>query len=68
MFSEKLDYLMNLTNTTNSNLANSVSLDPSYISRLRSGARTPVKDALYLESMADFFLNILKKIIKKKIY
>ena len=38
-FSEKLDYLMKVTNTTNSALASSTSLDASYISRLRRGVR-----------------------------
>lgn len=66
MFSQKLDYLIKLTNTTNSGLAHSVSLDPSYISRLRSGVRTPVKDALYLEAMADFFSKHIKEDYQKK--
>ena len=38
-FSEKLNFLLNLTNTPNNMLAKHLSLDPSYISRLRRGDR-----------------------------
>ena len=38
-FSERLDFLMNITNTTNSALARALSFDASYISRIRSGKR-----------------------------
>ncbi len=52
MFGRKLDLLMNLTATSNSSLARGVSLDPSYISRLRRGERVPSKNAQYLEAVA----------------
>ena len=54
-FSEKLDYLMNLTKTTNSSLALHTSLDPSYISRLRNGKRKPAKNENYVGKMAVYF-------------
>ena len=38
-FSERLDFLMSLTNTTNSALARELSFDASYISRIRNGKR-----------------------------
>lgn len=56
--SQKLDALMGITNTTNSMLARYVSLDPSYISRLRSGARMFIKKETreeYFQSMATYF-------------
>ncbi len=54
-FCEKLDFLMNISNTTNSHLAASVNLDPSHISRLRRGKRRQLKDKNSLFMMADFF-------------
>lgn len=38
-FSERLDFLMSVTNTTNSALARELSFDASYISRIRNGKR-----------------------------
>lgn len=46
---------MKLTNTTNSTLARATSLDASFISRLRSGAREPSKKQNYISSIALFF-------------
>ena len=54
-FSEKLDFLMKVTNTTNSALASSTSLDASYISRLRRGVRNLPKNENYVPLMADYF-------------
>ena len=54
-FFQKLDFLMNLTNTSNSALARYISLDPSHVSRLRSGGRNLAKNADYLPLMADYF-------------
>lgn len=54
-FAEKLDLLMNITNTTNSLLARQISLDASAISRLRRGIRTPSRNVTYLEPMAKYF-------------
>ncbi len=52
---KKLDFLMNITKTSNSSLALYTSLDPSYISRLRRGERKLIKDADYLKKMAVYF-------------
>lgn len=54
-FSEKLDFLMNITKTTNSALARFVALDASYISRLRSGKRLRPKDDGFIRSMGTYF-------------
>ncbi|WP_312832788.1 hypothetical protein [Sedimentibacter saalensis] len=54
-FSEKLDFLMNITNTSNSALGHKVKLDPSYISRLRKGKRNATKDETVITKMADYF-------------
>lgn len=54
-FAEKLDLLMNVTNTSNSMLARSISMDPSFISRLRRGTRTPARNVNYILAMAEYF-------------
>ena len=54
-FCEKLDFLMNLTKTTNSALSFYISLDASYVSRLRSGKRVPAKNVAYLKKIASYF-------------
>lgn len=54
-FSEKLDFLMKLTNTSNSALAQHVRLDASHISRLRRGKRNALKDEACILSMATYF-------------
>ncbi len=55
LFYEKLDFLMQLTNTTNSSLSMHTSLDPSFISRLRRGRRNPAKNEAYIKNMAKYF-------------
>ncbi len=54
-FYEKLDFLMNILNTTNSALSLYVNLDASHISRLRRGKRSAVKDENSLRLMAEYF-------------
>lgn len=54
-FSEKLDFLMNVTNTTNSSLALHIAVDASLISRFRRGERKPSKNENYLRTMASYF-------------
>ena len=60
-FSEKLNFLLNLTNTPNNMLAKHLSLDPSYISRLRRGERS-VPHADYLRSIASFCQTVYRRI------
>lgn len=54
-FGEKLNVLMNITNTSNVSLARSVSLDASFVSRLRRGVRTPAKNENYIMAMSAYF-------------
>ena len=56
-FSEKLDFLMKVTSTSNSALASATLLDASYISRLRRGVRNLPKHENYVPLMADYFAN-----------
>lgn len=57
-FAEKLDLLMNITRTTNSLLAHNISLDASFISRLRRGVRTPAESAGYIPAMARYLARL----------
>ncbi len=54
-FSHKLDFLMNITRTSNSALSLHTSLDASHISRLRRGERKLPKKANYIRTMAAYF-------------
>lgn len=64
-FANKLDLLMDLTKTSNSQLARSVSLDASFISRLRHGVRIPVKHSGYITAMARYFARSLNSDYQK---
>lgn len=55
LFYLKLNFLMELTNTSNSQLAKHLSLDPSYISRIRRGERNMPKYEQYAYVLAAFF-------------
>ncbi len=67
MFSEKLDLLMKLTGTTNSALARNVALDPSYISRLRRGERTPSRHAHYARAMASYLASSVSEEYQREV-
>jgi len=54
-FYEKLDFLMKITNTTNSALSLNINIDASHISRLRRGKRNAPKDEACIRAMADYF-------------
>lgn len=66
-FSEKLDFLMNITKTSNSSLAIAANVDPSYISRLRTGKRLMPKDDHIIQSMSVFLARQFKEDIQKKV-
>lgn len=57
-FTEKLDFLIRTFNTNNSKLARAINVDPSLISKWRSGTRTLSPNSPYIELLADYFLNI----------
>lgn len=65
MLSEKLDFLMKITNISNSTLGKYLSFDPSYISRIRSGKRGLPKHQPFIEPVADFFSRNLKEDYQK---
>ncbi len=55
VFAEKLKLIMQLTSTTNSRLAAAINVDPSLVSRLRSGDRFISSKSDYLSLMAEYF-------------
>lgn len=65
-FADKLDFLMTVTQTSNSALAGRVSLDASYISRLRNGKRHMPKDPDVIQSMAESLARRCGKDYQKK--
>lgn len=65
-FHEKLDFLMNITGTNNSALAQAAFLDASYISRLRRGERKPAENAAYIKNIAAYLTRQCTKEYQKK--
>ena len=60
MLAEKLDFLLKLTDTSNSALGRALGFDPSYISRMRSGKRGLPRDRFFLEPAAAYFAQELR--------
>ena len=54
-FSDKFDFLMKITGTKNSAIAKQLSLDPSYISRIRRGERSLAKNEDYVKNISGYF-------------
>ena len=67
MFSEKLNFLMEITNVQNNKLATAVKVDASHISRLRHGTRRLPKNQTYLLPMALYFSRQINLDYQKKI-
>lgn len=61
LFSDKLEFLLDMTSTSNAQLARIINVDPSMISRLRKGRRGIPHDNSYIEAMADYFSKQLTK-------
>ncbi len=59
-FARRLSLLMNVLNITNNALAKALSVDPSLVSRWRSGSRTPAKDSHYIEMIASYVVDHAK--------
>lgn len=57
-FSDKLNYLLNLYKINNAKLARAINVDPSLISRWKSGIRVPPQNSNYLTDIAKYFLTL----------
>ena len=67
MFSEKLNFLISIIGISGGELATAISLDPSYISRLRHGKRALPKEHLFMEPIALYFATHIKNDYQKKL-
>ena len=63
---ERLDQIMNLTSLSNVRLSQMLHLDPSLISRYRSGVRTPVTNAAIAENLSGILYERLIREHKEK--
>lgn len=61
MFAERFDTLMNIAEVSNSQLGRKINLNPSYIGRLRSGARPLPKKHEYLAPICQYLARQIKK-------
>ncbi len=61
MIAKRLDYLMNLTHTKNTELARALAFDASYISRIRCGMRGLPRHKEFIEPASQFFARRLKE-------
>lgn len=55
LFGEKIHLLMKMSNTTNAKLANALGIDPSLVSRWRTGSREPSGDSRYFHMIGVYF-------------
>lgn len=55
VFADKLTFLLNITSTTNVQLAHGVRIDPSMVSKLRHGVRGAPKNIENMRSVARYF-------------
>jgi hypothetical protein len=67
MFSEKLNFLMEITKVQNSMLAAAINVDASHISRLRHGNRRLPKNQTFVKPMAAYFAHQIKLDYQRKI-
>ncbi len=54
-FNEKLNLLMKMSNTTNMLLAEALGIDPSLVSRWRTGSREPSVNSRYIQAVGAYF-------------
>jgi hypothetical protein len=64
-FNEKINLLIKMTNTTNASLATALEIDPSLISRWRTGVRQPNLSSTYIEKISDYFASTAKEDYQK---
>ncbi len=64
-FNEKINLLMKMTNTTNASLAAALEIDPSLISRWRTGVRQPNFSSTYIDKISDYFASTAKEDYQK---
>ena len=63
---QKIDFLMDLTQTKNSTFGRALNFDPSYISRIRSGKRGLPKGQPFLEPASAYFARAIREDYQKE--
>lgn len=61
MFSEKLSYIMLITNTSNTELANALNVNQSLISKFKKGARIPSHNSDYIKQICEYLTKKINK-------
>lgn len=64
-FHEKLDLLMNMTQISNNEVAHALQVDPSLISRFRTGRRVPSLKSGNIEKLAEYFASMITQEYQK---
>ena len=64
---EKINFLMEITNTSNTVLGKYLTFDASYISRIRNGKRSLPKDRTFIDSLSLFFSEHILNDYQKKV-
>ena len=64
---EKIDFLMKITDTSNSALGKNINFDSSYISRIRSGKRNVPANGQFLHSLSSFFSEHIRNEVTVKL-
>ena len=59
-FNKKFHLLMKMANTTNTHLADALDVDPSLVSRWRTGEREPAENSRYIPLIGNFFASQAK--------
>ena len=67
MIAERLDFLMNVTNTKNSVLARALVVDQSYVSKARKGKRKLSRNQTFVNRAADYFARTITEDYQKSI-
>ena len=67
MIAERLDFLMNITNTKNSVFARALIVDQSYVSKARKGKRKLSRNQVFANRAADYFSRTITEDYQKKI-
>lgn len=62
---EKLNIIMNITNTTNADLGQALHFDTSYVSRIRSGKRAIPKKIPFIDLAADYLADQITEDFQK---
>ncbi len=61
MFAKRFDFIIRLSKIKVASLAKAAMIDPSYVSKLRTGARKLPQDPVFLDDLLEYVLNHIKE-------